>query len=84
MQRNRAADLPQASLYLFIMLQRQGHIGGGELTVVAESTLPAVRTDALKGVHPIDAGPSICTGAADAVVNICGKGLSSFLNSSSV
>lgn len=41
-----------------------------ELTEVTESTLPAVGTDALKGVHAIDAGASTPTGAADAVVNI--------------
>lgn len=43
---------------------------GEELTEVAESTLPAVRTEALKGVHAIDASPSIPTGVVDAVVNI--------------
>lgn len=44
--------------------------GDERLTDVAESTLPAVRTDALKGVHAIDACPSIPTHAADTVVNI--------------
>lgn len=33
-------------------------------------TLPAVRTEALKGVHPVNAGPSVSAGVADAVINI--------------
>lgn len=37
---------------------------------VTESTLPAVRTQALKGVHSVDAGPTILTRVADAVVDI--------------
>lgn len=39
---------------------------------MAEAALPAFGTDALKGVHAVDAGPSVPTGATDAVVNICG------------
>lgn len=43
---------------------------GEELTEVAQSTLPAVWTDALKGVQSVDAGPSVSTGVADAVINV--------------
>lgn len=46
------------------------YIGGEGLTEVTESTLPAIRTEALKGVHSVNAGPSVSTGVADAVVNI--------------
>lgn len=41
-----------------------------KLTEVTEFALPAVGTKALEGVHSIDAGPSISTGVADAVVDI--------------
>jgi len=46
------------------------HARAEELTEVAELTLPAIRTEALKGVHPVNAGPSVSAGVADAVINI--------------
>ena len=56
------------------MLQRTAEnmdfVGADRLTEVAESTLPAVRTEALEGVHTIDAGPSVSTRVVDAVVYI--------------
>lgn len=44
-----------------------------ELTAVAELPLPAVRTEALEGVDPVDAGPSIPAGVAGAVIDVCRK-----------
>lgn len=41
------------------------------LTVVTELTLPAAKTETLKGVYSVNTGPSISTGVVDAVVNIC-------------
>lgn len=61
---------PDMTVCLFKMLHRLNHVGAEGLTEVAESTLPAVRTEALEGVHSIDAGPSVSTGVADAVVDI--------------
>lgn len=45
--------------------------GAEKLTEVAEPTLPAFGTDALKGGDAVDAGASVSTGPAGAVVNIC-------------
>lgn len=45
-----------------------------ELTDVAQSALPAVGTDALVGVESVDAGPSVATGVAGAVVDVLGGG----------
>lgn len=44
--------------------------GGRKLTEVAELPLPAVGTDALKPVHAVDAGASVSTRAAGAVVDV--------------
>lgn len=41
-----------------------------KLTGVAQSTLPAIRTEALVGVESVNAGPSIATGVAGAVIDI--------------
>lgn len=46
------------------------YVGVEELTEIAERTLPAVRAEALKGVHAVDAGAAVPAGAADAVINI--------------
>lgn len=40
---------------------------------MAESTLPAFGTDALKGVHAVNAGPSVGAGVPHAVVDVCRK-----------
>lgn len=53
------------------MLLKGGGGGRDELTVAAQSTLPAVRTEALEGVHAIDTGPPVSTGVTDTVVYIC-------------
>lgn len=50
-------------------LQEQNSDGEG-LTEVAQLTLPAIGTEALKGVHSINAGASVPTAVVDAVVNI--------------
>ncbi len=63
--------LTQALLYVHWLEGEQlKYVRGEELTEVAESTLPAVRTEALKGVHAIDAGASIFTGVVNAVVDV--------------
>lgn len=48
-----------------------GATGAGPLTEVAEPPLPALGADALEGDQPVDAGPSVPAGGADAVVDVC-------------
>lgn len=43
-----------------------------ELTGVAQSAIPAVRTEALVGVESVNAGPSVATGVAGAVIDVFG------------
>lgn len=42
------------------------------LTAVAQPPLPPVRTEALKGVDPVDAGAAVLTRRGRAVVDVCG------------
>lgn len=45
-----------------------------QLTCVAQPPLPPVRTDALEGVDPVDAGAAVLTRRGRAVVDVCGGG----------